>query len=220
MDVPTVWLKDDTGRSLFCHLEYSLTLKGETYGLLQPVDAPVMIFAWDDDSDEPTILEEIEDLEPLLPTARAVLSEQNLTLLDTAVTLTVEGDLPELDDDDDLDSDEHYNGSVAPSGLEKSAIRADSLQHSEIERKGLDLSANEFDEEDEDEDDFDEYQLLAHFLHDDREYEVYTPIKPPFAFWTLLKEGEPQLLPPEAIEEIEPLLNEAVARALDLQGEA
>ncbi len=208
MDVPTVWLKDDTGRSLFCHLEYSLTLEDKTYGLLQPVDAPVMIFAWDEDSDEPDILEDVAQLEPLLPTAKAVLSEQNLTLLDTAVTLTVEGDLPEIDDED-LERE---------AALQNSALRPDSLQHSEIERKGMDLDALGDDEDDEDE--YDEYQLLAHFLFEGREYEVYTPIKPPFAFWTVLEEGEPQLLDPEVMEDIEPLLNEAVARELDLLGEA
>ena len=206
MDVPTVWLKDDTGRSLFCHLEYSLTLKDQTYGLLQPVDAPVMIFAWEDGSDEPEILEDVAQLEPLLPTAKAVLSEQNLTLLDTAVTLTVEGDLPEIEDED-FEQDEV---------LQNSALRPDSLQHSEIERKGMDLDALAGDE---DEEDYDEYQLLAHFLFEGREYEVYTPIKPPFAFWTVLEDGEPQLLDPEAMEEIEPLLNEAVAKELDLLGE-
>ena len=207
MDVPTVWLKDDTGRSLFCHLEYSLTLEEKTYGLLQPVDAPVMIFAWEDGSDEPEILEDVAQLEPLLPTAKAVLSEQNLTLLDTAVTLTVEGDLPEIDDED-LERE---------AALQNSALRPDSLQHSEIERKGMDLDALG-DEEDEDE--YDEYQLLAHFLFEGREYEVYTPIKPPFAFWTVIEDGEPQLLDPEAMEDIEPLLNEAVAKELDLLGEA
>ncbi len=207
MDVPTVWLKDDTGRSLFCHLEYSLTLEEKTYGLLQPVDAPVMIFAWEEGADEPEILEDVAQLEPLLPTAKAVLSEQNLTLLDTAVTLTVEGDLPEIDDED-LERE---------AALQNSALRPDSLQHSEIERKGMDLEALG---DDEDEEEYDEYQLLAHFLFEGQEYEVYTPIKPPFAFWTVLEAGEPQLLDPEAMEEIEPLLNEAVAKELDLLGEA
>ena len=204
MDVPTVWLKDDTGRSLFCHLEYSLALKDKTYGLLQPVDAPVMIFAWSDDSDEPEILEDVAEIEPLLPTAKAVLSEQNLTLLDTAVTLTVEGDLPEIEEED-LEQAE---------ALRHSALRPDSLQHSEIERKGMNLESLEEEEE------YDEYQLLAHFLFDGREYEVYTPIKPPFAFWTLLEDGEPQLLDAEAMEAIEPLLNEAVSQELDLLGES
>jgi len=210
MDVPTVWLKDDTGRSLFCHLEYSLDLNGKTYGLLQPVDAPVMIFAWKQDSDEPEILEDIAQIEPLLPTAKAVLSEQNLTLLDTAVTLTVEGDLPEIDDAD-LEQDE---------ALHNSALRPDSLQHSEIERQGMDLDAL-YDPDDDmaDSDEYDEYQLLAHFLFKGQEYEVYTPLKPPFAFWTLIEAGEPQLMDPQTVEEIEPLLNKAVARELDLLGE-
>lgn len=215
MDVPTVWLKDNTGRSLFCHLEYSLTLENQTYALLQPVDAPVMIFAWDDDSDEPTILEDIEDLEPLLPTAKAVLSEQNLTLLDTAVTLTVEGDLPEIEDED-LERGEASRNGMLDEGLKNSPLRPDSLQHSEIERNGMDLSTDGFDEE---EDEYDEYQLLAHFLYDGGEYEVYTPIKPPFAFWVLMEESEPRLLSPEMMEKIEPLLNEAVAKELDLLGE-
>lgn len=112
MDAPTVWLKDDEGRSLFCYLEHSLEIEGQAYGLLQPVDAPVMIFAWPEDEDEePYTIEEADELKDLLPTARAVLAEQNLTLLETAVTLTVEGDLPDIDEDDEDEDDEYsHNG--------------------------------------------------------------------------------------------------------------
>ncbi|NJN30348.1 MAG: DUF3727 domain-containing protein [Synechococcales cyanobacterium RM1_1_8] len=210
-DVPTVWLEDDNGRSLFCHLEYSLDLDGKTYGLLQPVDAPVMIFAWGEDDDEPTILEDDEELQPLLPTARAVLSEQNLTLLETAVTWTVEGDLPELEEDED---EAERNGGAAGSG----PSAANGLPH----RRDGSLEPEDLEPEDLDDDEdmeFDEYQLLAHFFHDDCEYEIYTPIKPPFAFWTLLEDGKPKLLSLEAMEAVEPLLNEAVSQEFDLSGE-
>lgn len=179
MDAPTVWLKDEAGRSLFCYLEHTLEIEGQSYGLLQPVDAPVMIFAWpEDESEEPFTIEEEEELQELLPTARAVLSEQNLTLLETAVTLTVEGDLPDIDDEDEAEGNS-LNGSSG------------------------------FDDESE------EFQLLAQFFHKDQEYGVYTPLEA-FVFVVRLENGEPKLLSPEAFAELEPLLDEAVAREVDL----
>jgi hypothetical protein len=99
MDAPTVLLQDTNGRSLLCYLEHTLDLKGQEYGLLQPVDAPVVFFTWEDPEDEePILVEDDAAIEVVFSTAKAVLSEQNLTLLRTAVTLTAEGDLPDIDD--------------------------------------------------------------------------------------------------------------------------
>lgn len=109
MDAPTVLLRDDDGRSLLCYLEHSVDVEGKTYALLQPVDAPIIFFAWNGESEdeEPVPIEDEETIQSLFPTAKAVLGEQNLTLLPTAVTLTVEGELPDFEEDEDEDEDSY-----------------------------------------------------------------------------------------------------------------
>lgn len=108
MDAPTVLLNDDEGRSLLCYIEHELDINGETYGLLLPVDTPISIFTWpisDSEDEDPMLVDDDDELATIFPIARAVLAEQNLTLLQTAVTLTVEGDLPDLEEEDE-DEDE------------------------------------------------------------------------------------------------------------------
>lgn len=104
MDNPTLTLTDDVGRSLVCHVEMSAALKGITYALLSPVDYPVDIFAWvssDDGEDELETVEEGE-LNDVYATAQAVLAELNLKLNRSALSLTVAGDLPDVDEDEIL----------------------------------------------------------------------------------------------------------------------
>jgi hypothetical protein len=104
MDGPTVSLTDEIGRSLPCYIEMSLEVDGQDYALLHPVDAPVEIFAWIEDEAEEETLVSIEDAEinEIFATAQAVLAEQNLILKRTAISLTVEGDLPEVEEDEVL----------------------------------------------------------------------------------------------------------------------
>lgn len=115
MDVETVVLTDETGRQLACTIEHAVEIEDQEYVLLLPVDSPVEVYAWQEDGDEEeAILVEDEDqIERLFPIAKAVLEEQNLTLKRTAVTLTVEGELPDyeeegefLEDDSDEDQEE------------------------------------------------------------------------------------------------------------------
>jgi hypothetical protein len=164
-DQPTVVLKDDAGRNLDCFVEQTIDLNNEEFVLLLPVDAPVEIFAWrgDGEDEEAVIVEDAQEISEVFATAKAVLSEQNLVLKRTAVVLTVEGDLPELEEEE----------------LEEG-----------------------FDPEDEQE----ELQLLATFYHEDQEYAVYTPLDPYFILARLDAKGEPQLLSPEELKELEPLL--------------
>lgn len=99
----TVILTDDeTGRTIACTIERFLEIENQDYVLLLPIDTPVEIFVWQDveDEDEEAIpVEDDSEIDLLFSTAKAVLEEQNLTLKRTAVVLTVEGELPELDDD-------------------------------------------------------------------------------------------------------------------------
>lgn len=102
MDAPTVTLTDESGLKLTCYVEHSLDVDDQEYVLLLPVDSPVEIFAWQEngDEDEAILVEEQETIDQVFPIAKAVLEEQNLTLKRTAVVLTVEGELPELEDEE------------------------------------------------------------------------------------------------------------------------
>lgn len=116
-DAPTVSLVDEEGRSLLCYVERSLTIDGNDYVLLLPVDSPIEILAWaeDEDSDDEELLVEIEDeeLEEVYSTARAVLAEQDLILNRTALTLTASGELPDVAEDDIITLDiEEEDGQV------------------------------------------------------------------------------------------------------------
>lgn len=108
-DVPTVLVHDSRGRQLLCFLEQLIPLDGHDYVLLTPVDTPVCLFRLDDDED-PELIDTIDATEPILSVADVVLQEHDLTLVRSAVTLTVSGELDEpepdeLDDDEDDDDD-------------------------------------------------------------------------------------------------------------------
>jgi len=108
-DVPTVLVRDGQGRHLLCFLEQLIPLDGHDYVLLTPVDTPVCLFRLDGDED-PELIDTIDATEPILSVADVVLQEHDLTLVRSAVTLTVSGELDEpepdeLDDDEDADDD-------------------------------------------------------------------------------------------------------------------
>ena len=101
-DESYVTLADAEGRSLPCTVEYAMPIRGKEYLLLLPVDIPIEIFKWgSQDLDRPTVpVEEDTEIDEIFDTAKVVLSEQCLTLQRTAVTLTVQGDLPEWDEEE------------------------------------------------------------------------------------------------------------------------
>ena len=107
-DVPTVVVRDGQGKELLCFLEQLIPLDGHDYALLTPVDTPVCLFRLSDD-EEPELLEGLDASEPILSTAEVVLQEHELSLVRSAVTLTVVGELEEPDPDD-LDEDEDADG--------------------------------------------------------------------------------------------------------------
>ena len=104
-DVPTVLVRDGDGRDLLCFLEQLIPLDGNDYVLLTPVDTPVSLFRLQDDADPEPILA-LNSSEPILSVADVVLQEHDLTLVRSAVTLTVSGELDEPDPDDLDDDDE------------------------------------------------------------------------------------------------------------------
>ncbi|MFM9046258.1 MAG: DUF3727 domain-containing protein [Cyanobium sp.] len=100
-DVPTVLVKDLNGRESLCFLEHLIPLDGKDYALLTPVDTPVCLVRMaqgEEETDE--VIESLEDAEPILSVADVVLQEHDLTLVRSAVTLTVSGELEEPDPDE------------------------------------------------------------------------------------------------------------------------
>ena len=103
-DAPTLLLKDSSNDELFCYLEQIVKVEGTEYALLTPVDTPVTLFKINE-KDEPVLIEKIEKNEQILQNADAVLQEHDLSLVRSAVTLTVSGELEEPVYDD-LEEDE------------------------------------------------------------------------------------------------------------------
>jgi hypothetical protein len=176
MDIETVTINDDAGRTLTCTIEHSLELDGQEYVLLLPVDSPVEIVAWQEDGDEEEAIpvEDDSEIDLLFPIAKVVLEEQNLILKRTAVTLTVQGELPDYVDEEE--------------GLE-------------------DLDGEEGDEE--------ELQFLASFYYKEQEFGVYAPLDPFFILARLDESNQPQLLSPDELQKIEPLLPQIEEQLLD-----
>jgi len=109
-DVPTVMVQDGKGKELLCFLEQLIPLDGNDYALLTPVDTPVCLFRLSDE-EEPELLEGQDASEPILSTAEVVLQEHDLTLVRSAVTLTVAGELEEPDPEDlEADGDDQEDG--------------------------------------------------------------------------------------------------------------
>lgn len=70
-----------------------------------------------------------------------------------------------------------------------------------------DLPEEESDFEDEvDGEDHEEYQLLASFYDEEQEYAVYAPLNPFFILARVDEDGQPQLLSPEELQKLEPML--------------
>ena len=103
-DAPTLLLKDSSNDELFCYLEQIVKVEETEYALLTPVDTPVTLFKINE-KDEPILIEKIEKNEKILQNADAVLQEHDLSLVRSAVTLTVSGELEEPVYDD-LEEDE------------------------------------------------------------------------------------------------------------------
>ena len=110
-----VTLVDDTGRSLDCLVEKAIKQGDAHYYLLMPMDAPVTIIVWDDekDADAAIWLEEESEISEIFADAQAVLAEFDLTLKRTAYTLTVEGEIDSIDEEEILTIEiEEPNGEV------------------------------------------------------------------------------------------------------------
>ncbi len=111
-EVPTILVRDSNGSALLCFLEQLIPINQTEYALLTPVDTPVSLFLLKEEGD-PELIETISSSEPILAVADVVLQEHDLTLVRSAVTLTVTGELDEpepeeLEEEDYEDDSETY----------------------------------------------------------------------------------------------------------------
>ena len=111
-EAPTLLLKDSKNNELFCYLEQLVKIEEKEYALLTPVDTPVTLFKINE-KEEPELIEKIERNEQILKNADAVLQEHDLSLIRSAVTLTVSGELEEpaydeLEEESENDESETY----------------------------------------------------------------------------------------------------------------
>jgi hypothetical protein len=103
-DEEKVTLTDEEGRTLDCYVENSLEADDTSYLLLMPVDTPIVVIAWDEEEEkefsDAILIEDSAEIDHIFADAKAVLAELELTLRNTAFTLTASGELPPLEDDE------------------------------------------------------------------------------------------------------------------------
>lgn len=100
----------ETSRAIECFIDSSVTVKDETYYVLEPCDDVVAIVAFDD-NDEPNVIDpDSEEMDNIFPFAVAVFDEEDINLIRSAGVLTMmsesEDDDEDGDDGDDDDDDE------------------------------------------------------------------------------------------------------------------
>jgi hypothetical protein len=101
---------DDKGRKIECFSEHTIPVNGVDYSLLTPIDTPVVLVRIGEGDGDDELIEDYESAGEILAAADACLAQHNLTLVRSAVTLTVSGKLlpveSEETEDDDADSPE------------------------------------------------------------------------------------------------------------------
>lgn len=176
----TLQLRDDRQQTLVCEILEEIALDGKNYALIMPASPTIQLLNWEDDDidDADTTPSDVdgsltepepEDIEAALPLARAMLEELNLKLQLSAFTMTVEGNLPEPQENNIVEI-------VSDDG--------------EVE----------------------EFQLLATFYSQERQYGLFAPLDPLLFFAVVPDNDEPYLLPPDAPDE---LLDRLQDRLLD-----
>lgn len=97
---------DDKGRKIECILEHAIPIDGVDYVLLTPNDTPVVLVRIGEGEKDDEVLENWEDREDVLAAADTCLADHDLTLVRSAVTLTVAGELVEDEDEhEDIEDD-------------------------------------------------------------------------------------------------------------------
>ena len=104
---------DDKGRKIECALEHAIPIDGVDYVLLTPNDTPVVLVRIGEGDGDDELIEDLEGIDnAILAAADACLAEHDLTLVRSAVTLTVAGEpLPvEEEDAEDIEIEDDTTG--------------------------------------------------------------------------------------------------------------
>ena len=98
---------DDKGRKIECVLEHTIPVNGVDYVLLTPNDTPVVLVRIGKGDGDDELIEDLEGIDnAILAAADQSLAKYDLTLVRSAVTLTVAGELIEgEDEDEDIEDD-------------------------------------------------------------------------------------------------------------------
>ncbi|MGQ9838557.1 MAG: DUF3727 domain-containing protein [Cyanobacteriota bacterium] len=111
----TLVLRDEQNQLLKCEILRQVVIEDQTYALVTPVDTVIKVLVWEEedpnqlvngDADMEGILDEPdpEELQAAMPTIQAVLGELNLMLQQNGFDiLTVQGELPTVEDEDVLE---------------------------------------------------------------------------------------------------------------------
>lgn len=180
-----VTLMDESGRRLSCSIEHSLEAEGTEYLLLMPVDTPVEIVAWDGDD------EEDED------SADATLLED-----DTEIDLVFADAQAVLAEQNLTLKRTAFTLTVAGKVPSVEDVDEADILTIEIEEDDVKLEPEEL-------------MFLASFYHEEQKYEIYTPLDPLLFPARRNKMGEAELLSPEELQKVQPLLNEWLFDELD-----
>ena len=155
---PTTTITDSAGRTLACYLDLEAVVDGTTYGLLTPVDTPVVLVRRGEDGAEDDVLE-WKDHEDILSAVDHYLEVfgTNSKLIRSAGTLTVSDPLKWESREDVLSSVDRY--------LKAAQAASDEREPAE----------------DEDDDEDGEYEEFIAFEHTDgRIYDLCIPLDPFF----------------------------------------
>ena len=104
---------DDKGRKIECILEHTIPIDGVDYVLLTPNDTPVVLVRIGESDGDDKLIEDLEGIDnTILAAADVCLAEHDLTLVRSAVTLTVAGEpLPvEEEDVEDIEIEDDTTG--------------------------------------------------------------------------------------------------------------
>jgi len=101
-EVEVVVKDTKTGKTIDCYVDEEVVVDGQEYALVYPCDTPVVLAYVDKDSDgEELIPVSDDDIPKLFPGAYKACAEQDVELIDSAVVLTLQGDIG--DDEEDLE---------------------------------------------------------------------------------------------------------------------